>query len=469
MIARLCASPLRRTPFLARPTRGNPPMCIALDCIVHTWLCQVVCSLTTESFLCCYALMVRSFAGAPGLPVERTEQARRKPCGAFSPLSAAKPAKRRILQSRLRSPGQSAEAVLVSAPMHHELESPSTYQEHDPSGMAGRLRGFADQCRQAATQYQSLTLPPDYRSAESVVICGMGGSAIGGELLRSLLAHQRVPTPITIWRDWGLPEWAGPRTLVIVCSYSGNTTETLSAFRAASEKNARIVVVTSGGVLGHEAKRLGVPTLPVSYRGEPRTAVGYLFSAAASVMRAAGLGPDLTQGILEAADFLRQAAPRYCPEQPEPINPAKSLARRLYGRLPVIYGGGYLAPVAVSWKSGFNENSKTWAVADFLPELNHNSVAGFLNPPEIRERVSVILLRSALLPMELQQRTLLTEELLVRCGVSHVSVEAEGDTAVSHMLGLVWLGTWASYYLGLLCGVDPSPVGAVKFTKEGKG
>ena len=158
------------------------------------------------------------------------------------------------------------------------------YQAADPSGMRHRLRTLGNQCHEACSQAADLELPDSYRTVRAIVVAGMGGSATGGDLLADLSVAKGVPVPIFTWRDYGLPQWIGRDTLVIASSYSGETKETLSAFRCAIERGASVVVVTSGGTLGREAEHHGLPVISVRARCEPRLAIGYSFLAPVALM-----------------------------------------------------------------------------------------------------------------------------------------------------------------------------------------
>ena len=346
------------------------------------------------------------------------------------------------------------------------LDDPSIYPRLDPSGMWQRIAALPAQVRQAWEEALALKLPDDYAQVDKVVLAGMGGSAVGGDLLADLLALEAGGPVFVVCRDYRLPRWVDQRTLVIVCSYSGHTEETLSCFQEALKRSARVVAITSGGRLLKEAVARDLPHLVIRYQGEPRTALGFSFVAPLALLQKLGLVSDKGQDVEESLVLLESTTHRFAPDQPTQENPTKGLAEALAGRLIVVYGAGFLTGVARRWKTQMNENAKAWAFAEALPELNHNSVAGYQFPHGTAERTCVVLLSSSLLHPQTAARYPLTVELLEKAGVAHCLIEAEGTGPLGQMLTTICRGDWTSYYLALLNGVDPSPVAALDGLKR---
>ena len=311
----------------------------------------------------------------------------------------------------------------------------------------------------------SFNLPADYAEVDRIIILGMGGSAIGGDLVRSL-AETEAKVPVLIHRDYGLPAFVDNRTLVIASSYSGNTEETLSAFELALKKGAKNLAMTTGGKLQAMAKERNVPVFKITYKAQPRAALGFSFLPALGFLQRLGFIKDKSADLAETVRVLEELSTRIDEKAPSSRNPAKKLAQRLYGCLPVIYGAGILAEVARRWKTQINENSKAWAFYEVFPELNHNATVGYQFPPEIARRIRVVLLRSPSLKQRIKLRYEVTGELLDRAQIAHEFVDSEGDSPLSQMMSLVMLGDYASYYLALLYRVDPSPVEVINYLKE---
>jgi glucose/mannose-6-phosphate isomerase len=299
-----------------------------------------------------------------------------------------------------------------------------------------------------------------------IVVLGMGGSAIGGALLQGLAADES-DVPVTVVRDYAPPAFVrGPDYLVIACSYSGNTEETLSAAQAALERNTRLVAVTTGGRLADMALASGFPLLRFDYASQPRAALPYSFLLSAGLVCQLGLIRELAADVAEAVRLMRDWQAEIGPDVPTARNAAKRLAHRLAGHLPVVYAAGCLIPVANRWKTQLNENAKHWAVFEPMPELNHNAVVGYWHPQAIRDKALVVMLRSSFDHARVRTRWDVTGELLLRERVAYASLEGRGLSRLAQMLSLVLFGDYVSYYLALLNEVDPTPVETIAFLKQ---
>ena len=346
------------------------------------------------------------------------------------------------------------------------LDEATRFTELDPGGMLARIGELPQQCRAAWKLTQGLGFPPAYGAVEHVVILGMGGSAIGGALLQGLVAEE-CAVPITIVRDYTLPAFVrGPQYLVVGCSYSGNTEETLLALEKALKWDVRPAVVTTGGKLAALAEARGMPLVRFDYQSQPRAALGYAFVLLLGLFCRLGLARDYGADLEEALEVMGAQQAEIGPQVPTARNAAKALAIRLKDRLPVVYGAGFLAAVANRWKTQFNENSKQWAFFEVLPELNHNSVVGLGLPQAVRERMTVLMLRSNEDHPRVRARWDVTGELLLRERVAHETFQGRGQGRLAHMLSLIHLGDYASFYLAMLNGVDPTPVETIAFLKR---
>jgi len=345
------------------------------------------------------------------------------------------------------------------------LDDPEVYRKNDPEGMLGRIKELPWQCREAYRAAMDFTLPADYRDIDKVVIIGMGGSAIGGDLLRSLVQSE-AKIPVIIHRDYGLPAFIDDRTLLIASSYSGNTEEVLSAFEPALRTGAKKLVMTTGGKLKEIAEVNNIPMFRIGYIAQPRAALGFSFMPALAVLQNLGFLSDKSADVDETARVLDSLLSKMDEKSPLSSNPAKQLAGRLYGRLLVIYGAGIAAEAAHRWKTQINENSKAWAFYEVFPELNHNATVGFPFPPEVAQKIRVVLLRSPLFNERVKLRYEVTCELLKRAGVEYEYVDSEGKSALAQMMSLVMIGDFTSYYLAILNRVDPSPVEVINYLKD---
>lgn len=331
--------------------------------------------------------------------------------------------------------------------------------------MLSRISELPAQVRDAWDAIQAFEPPPAYHEINSVVVAGMGGSAIGGSLLQAL-AEPECPVPISVNRDYDLPAYVSDNTLVIASSYSGNTEETLSALDEALALGAKPVAVTTNGRLAEIATGQGLPLVQFSYSSPPRAAVGHSFTLLLGLLFRLGLLEDKTDEIAEAIDVMLRLQRVIGPQVPAARNPAKDLTLRMMGKVPTIYGSGILTPVARRWKGQFNENAKTWAAYDELPELNHNTVLGYEHPSHRHDTMFVVMLRSSLEEPRIQTRFEVTAELLEQVGIDHVMIASWGESPTAQMLSALHYGDFVSYYLAALNAVDPTPNPAIDYLKE---
>jgi len=345
------------------------------------------------------------------------------------------------------------------------LDETQLYPQYDPDGMLARIHEMPWQCRQAWQTALDFPLPADYSQIDKVVILGMGGSAIGGDLVRSLVTAE-ARLPVIIHRDYGLPAFVDEKTLVIASSYSGNTEETLSAFEQALNLACPKLAITTGGRLREMAELKNVPVTVFDYKAQPRAALGFSFLPVLGFLQRLGFINDTSADVAETARVLEELSGKIDESVPQSRNPAKQLAEKLYGNLVVVYGAGFLAEVAHRWKTQVNENGKAWAFYEVFPELNHNATVGYEFPRELADKIRVVFLESPALNRRVQLRYQVTGELLDRSGIMHESVDSEGSSHLSQMMSLVLFGDYMSYYLALLYRVDPSPVKVIDYLKE---
>lgn len=324
-----------------------------------------------------------------------------------------------------------------------------------------RLIGeLPDQLRAGWRNAAAVNLPAAYGRARRILILGMGGSAIGGDLLRGLVAA-RCPVPIMVHRDYSLPAWvadSASETLVIASSHSGNTEETLTACHEAREKGAHLIALTTGGELAARARAWGIPLVLYRYASPPRAALGYSFVSLLALLVRLGFLPDLQPELEEAASLLEAMRPTLAEERPLSENPAKELALSLVGRVPVIFGAGALATVARRWKCQFNENSKTWAMWEELPEADHNTVVGTNFPAEGIGRLTALFLADPQEDARTALRRRATADLLSEAGIACRTLTARGEGLLARMFSLIFLGDYVSCYLALAQGADPTPI-----------
>jgi glucose/mannose-6-phosphate isomerase len=324
--------------------------------------------------------------------------------------------------------------------------------------MIDDVLGIPDQLRDALWRIESARL--ESASSAGVFVCGMGGSAIGGDLAAAAIGD-RLTAPMVTVRGYALPSWATPEWTVLCSSYSGTTEETLACFEAAETLGANRLVASTGGPLVDRARETAVPVIGLPGIFQPRTAVAYMVVVAAEVACLAGIAPRLHTEFDAAAAFLADQAETLQQQ-------AREIATLVAGAVPVIYGADLTAPVARRWKTQVNENAKFPAWWGELPEADHNELCGWAGAAG-DERAAAIFLEDRDQHPRIARRFELTAQF-VRPGAAAVArVETAGETRLERMLWAVMLGDLVTLELARQRGVDPLPVEAIERFKEEMG
>lgn len=343
--------------------------------------------------------------------------------------------------------------------MNDDRLSAATIAAADPAGMLGDVLAQPHQFEDALWRIESAGIARR-DCARGLVIAGMGGSAIGADLAAAAIGL-RARAPITVVRGYELPRWVGRDTLVVCASYSGDTEETLHCFEEAGAAAAPRVAVTTGGQLAAAARAAGdVPVVGVPSGMQPRAAVVYMTVAALQCAELAGAAPSLRAEIDEASALTRELMTEWGPDSD---SEAKSIARAIEGRIPIVYGGRTTTAVARRWRSQLNENAKLPAFYGDLPEAHHNEVVGWhhadgtlvgivLETPEEHARMA--------------RRFDVTAEVMSAAGLDSLRVVSRGQSATAQVMSLVMLGDIVSVYLAVLRGMDPSPVAEIEGLKQ---
>jgi glucose/mannose-6-phosphate isomerase len=335
------------------------------------------------------------------------------------------------------------------------------YLALDPDNMRGHIDALPDQLESAWNRARTLDLPASFRDATRIVITGMGDSIIAADLLAAL-AEPSCPTPIFVNRDYNLPAFAtGSDTLVIAMSYSGTTEETLSAAHQAAERGAQLLAITAGSALADQVTTAGGTVWRIDYQSQPRAALGWLYGLLLSAAEKLHLLPDLDANVIEAIERLRRDREVWQVDTLTNRNSAKRVAGQFVDRIPVIWGSGFLAPVARRWKTQFNANAKTAAFYETMPEVNHNAIVGIVAPEELinRHKIQIVQLVSAQYD---HPRVFLrhesTDDMLREAGVISEIVKARGEGRLTQQMNLVQFGDYVSFFLAMANGVDPTPI-----------
>ena len=333
----------------------------------------------------------------------------------------------------------------------------------DGDGMLDLVAGLADRVTDGWRLSRELELPRG--TPRSVALLGMGGSAIGGDLVKAIWSD-RISVPFEILRGYELPAWVGPDTLVIASSKSGDTEETLRQLEAALTRRCPVVCVSSGGALRRVAEAASLPLAVIPEGGSPRAALGWSLAIVAGILERAGVLELSGREIEAAVVSTRETVAGCAPDVPTAENPAKQLAWSLVDRFVLVSGAGFLAPVARRWKTQLNENSKAAAVFEELPEAMHNTVVGFEQPESLRDHLAVVVLRSELEHPRNALRAQLIGDVLDTGLIWHTSVETSGEGRLGHALSGIVTGDYVSVYTAFMYAVDPSPIVVVDHIKE---
>jgi glucose/mannose-6-phosphate isomerase len=325
----------------------------------------------------------------------------------------------------------------------------------DPDGMLDAVQQMPSHLRDALWRIETARLRP--MEAEAAIVCGMGGSAIGGELAAAALGDQ-LSKPLATARGYELPSW-GPAGAAILCSsYSGNTEETLAGYSAAEALGAQRLVATTGGQLAELARRDGVPVIGLPAGLRPRAAVAYMFCAATELAVLALAAPRIRDEIEGAASHLSERSEAIAER-------ALRVADEVGEATPVIYGSDLTAPVAYRWKCQVNENAKLPAFSGVLPEADHNEIEGWTGAPAQGGFALILLDDRDQHPRE-RQRIQLTGDLIGSSAASVSRVEADGETRTARMFELVMMGDLLSLHLAARRGVDPSTMPRIDELKD---
>jgi len=346
------------------------------------------------------------------------------------------------------------------------LDNENLVKKIDKSGMLQSINDLPDQVENSWKELQSFTLPTHYLRCNKILILGMGGSAIGGDLASSL-ALNYSKAPIIVQRDYGLPNFVDSSTLVIGVSYSGGTEETVDAFSKAAEKRAKLIAISTGGQIAAFSGKYQSPIFTINYGSQPRAALGYLFTALIYILSKLdfiSLGKNEVETAIRELRSYQQEVEFASPTN---NNPAKKMAERLEGKIPVVVGAGTLSQVAHRWKTQINENSKQAAFFELFPELCHNVIVGLDYPKKLKDLLYIISLESEFDHPRNRLRQNIINQVFRKKGIDCEAVIMEKPISpLIEMFKIIMLGDYASFYLGILNGIDPTPVEMIKFLKE---
>jgi glucose/mannose-6-phosphate isomerase len=343
------------------------------------------------------------------------------------------------------------------------LDQPEEIKKIDKSDILGYCAKTSIYCKEAVKRAKKVSVR--YGKPQQIVIVGMGGSAIGGEILKGWLFDE-LPIPIEVCRDYSLPAYANEDTLVFAISCSGKTEETLSAFVEAVKRRCKTITITSGGHLLSFSEQLQVPHVIVPSELPSRVTLPYLFFPLPIFLEKLGVLQNKEKEIQETIRIVKQLSRENSPETPTRGNPSKKLALELKETIPVVYGFRQYAAIARRLKTQFNENSKVPSKHDVFPELNHNEVVGWEASEALTKRFSILLIRDREEPPEIRHRIETTKSLMLHKAQKVLEIYARGESKLAKIFSVLFVGDLASVYLAILRNTNPTPVESINKIKE---
>ena len=319
----------------------------------------------------------------------------------------------------------------------------------DKEDMYSVLMDFPNQIRDGWKLAEDIKVDKDI---DRIIITGMGGSALPGEILKSYLWHFKIP--IEVNKNYSLPEYISSRTLVFAVSYSGNTEETIEAYRHAYRKNCKLVAVTSGGKLAELAKKIKKDLVLVKSGIQPRQAYGYLFFSILRILQNSGIVEKQDKEVDKLITVLKKDIYK---------SKAKELSTRLFGKIPIIYTSQRLYAIAYKWKINFNENSKIHAFCNYFPELNHNEMVGYTHK---NGDYYCVIIKDDYDDRRIKKRMSITKDVISRKKIPALELNITGISNMVKIFSTIYIGDWVSYIIALKSKIDPTPVDIVEDFKK---
>jgi len=346
------------------------------------------------------------------------------------------------------------------------LDDLKIISEIDKSNMIDSVSTLPEQIKESKKIIEEITLNSFFK-IDNILISGMGASSITGDIIQSFL-RDKLEIPIYVSRQYNLPKWVNKNTLVLTQSYSGNTEETLSTFKHAYQKRSKIIGISSGGKLQEYCKKRNIAHIKIPENYAPRAATGYALFAALFTLKKIGiLKINLTPEIEETILITNSLVKKNKKEILEEDNPSKQMAKKIFNKIPQVYGFNFFVPIARRWCNQFNENSKLICRYDEVSECNHNDIVGWSSNPEISKKFICIIFRdSEKESIYMAKRIDFMKKLFEGVSGDTLEIYAQGKKDLSKMMYLMLLGDFISCYLAILRKIDPTPVVAINELKN---
>ena len=336
----------------------------------------------------------------------------------------------------------------------------------DPSNMMGNVLKFPYMVKESIRIGKDAELPKHLKGLPKILITGLGGSAIGGDILRNIL-YGSCPAPIVVNRNYLVPDWVDKDTMVIAVSHSGNTEETVSAFKDALNKKAKLLVVTTGGILDLLAKENNIPTINIHAGAPPRASLPYLFFPILIALEKLGYTKIKGNEFHDLITLLEKLKAIYDPNVRIDDNPAKQIAGKLFAKPVIVFGTADTTDaVATRWKCQLAENSKVFSFTSTMPEMNHNEIVGWELLKKVLRKFAVVFLQDRFDPVQIKKRIALTKAVIEKKANWVGEVNSIGETGLERIFSLIYLGDFVSVYLAFLYKEDPTAIKMIDELKK---
>jgi glucose/mannose-6-phosphate isomerase len=348
-----------------------------------------------------------------------------------------------------------------------KLDNRKLISNLDTLDMIRLISGLPDQCREAYEIGRNTSLLKPGNKINNIVFAGLGGSAIGADIVRVYLQNE-IKVPIVVCRNYTLPDFVGEDTLLFCSSYSGNTEETLASFEDGLRRGANIFTMGSGGKLKDLSLKNGFKHMQIPSGYPPRVALGYMSITVIAVLNRLGFIEDKVKEVAHLYSTLSNLRDNEIGvDIPTRKNLSKKLAEKLYGRYCIIYGtSDSTEAVALRWRGQLAENSKALSSSHVLPEMNHNEIVGWEFPEDILKNLKVIILRDKHDHPRTQKRIDITKTIIKKSGAEIFELERENPCLLVRLFSLIYIGDFVSFYLAILNNIDPAPVKKVDYLKK---
>ncbi len=347
------------------------------------------------------------------------------------------------------------------------LDNPQELKKLDSGNVIGSIESLPKQIEAAWNESKNIKLPDSFKDIKNIVVSGMGGSALGPHIIRSLF---RPKIPFQIVNDYQLPSFVSQDTLVILSSYSGNTEETVTTGEEAARKTKKIIAISSGGKLIDLAKRENFPfyqfTTTYNPSNQPRMGLGYSIIGLLGILNSAGIVRLEDSKVQKIASLVGEESDRLNISNETENNPAKSIASSLSGFIPILVASGFLTGNVHVFANQINENAKCFSAYFLLPELNHHLIEGFTKPDKAKDILKFLFLDSDLYHPRIKRRSEVTKQILEKQKYEFISHKFASSDEISQVFEALSFSSWTSFYLAASYEIGPSPIPWVDFLKS---